>query len=56
VVKLTCYLTDAAHFAAYAKVKASVFPAEAPASTTVIAQLLDARLLLEVEAVAALPQ
>lgn len=53
VVKLTCYLTDAAHFDSYAAVKAEVFPGAGPASTTVVVDaLLDERLLLEVEAVA----
>jgi enamine deaminase RidA (YjgF/YER057c/UK114 family) len=53
VVKLTCYLTDPAHFAGYAAAKAEVFGTEAPASTTVVvAALLDPRLSIEVEAVA----
>jgi reactive intermediate/imine deaminase len=53
VVKLTCFLTDAAGYTAYAEAKARRFAATAPASTCVIvAGLLDPRLLLEVEAIA----
>jgi enamine deaminase RidA (YjgF/YER057c/UK114 family) len=56
VVKLTCYLTDAAHFGGYAAAKAAVFGDAAPASTTVVvAALLDPRLAIEVEAVAVRP-
>ena len=56
VVKLTCYLTDAAHFDGYAEVKARRYPDRGPASSTVVvAALLDSRLLLEVEAVAVRP-
>jgi enamine deaminase RidA (YjgF/YER057c/UK114 family) len=53
VVKLTCFLCDAAGYAAYAEAKARRFAATAPASTCVIvAGLLDPHLLLEVEAIA----
>jgi enamine deaminase RidA (YjgF/YER057c/UK114 family) len=54
VVKLTCFLTSAAHFAGYAEAKRERFQDEsAPASTAVVVTaLLDERLLLEVEAVA----
>jgi reactive intermediate/imine deaminase len=53
VVKLTCFLTDAAGYAAYAAAKNRRFEAAAPASTcVVVAALLDPRLLLEVEAIA----
>jgi enamine deaminase RidA (YjgF/YER057c/UK114 family) len=53
VVKLTCFLTDAGHFAGYAAAKAELFGDQAPASTTVIVSaLLDPRLTIEVEAVA----
>lgn len=53
VVKLTCFLTDAAHFDGYARAKAELYPDAGPASTTVVVDaLLDERLLLEVEAVA----
>ena len=51
ITKLVCYLTDAAHFPAYARAKAQLFPGSAPASTTVVvAALLDPRMLIEVEA------
>jgi enamine deaminase RidA (YjgF/YER057c/UK114 family) len=50
VTLLTAYLTDAAHFPAYSAVKRRHFPSDPPAGTTVIvAGLLDARFLLEVE-------
>ncbi len=53
VIRLTCFLTDADQFPAYAEVKQRWFPGEAPASTSVIVTaLLDPRLLLEVEAIA----
>jgi 2-iminobutanoate/2-iminopropanoate deaminase len=53
VVKLTCFLTDVAHFAAYAAVKQRLFADHPPATTTVIvAALLDPEMLMEVEAVA----
>jgi enamine deaminase RidA (YjgF/YER057c/UK114 family) len=53
VVKLTCFLTDAAGYAAYSAAKNRRFEAVAPASTcVVVAGLLDPRLLLEVEAIA----
>jgi enamine deaminase RidA (YjgF/YER057c/UK114 family) len=52
-VKLTCFLTDAAGYAAYSAAKNRRFEAAAPASTcVVVAALLDPRLLLEVEAIA----
>jgi len=55
VVLLTCYLTDARIFPAYAEIKRRIFPGTAPAGTSVIvAGLLDDRFLLEVEVVAVL--
>src|SRR5262245_34685996 len=55
VVLLTCYLTDARHFPAYAETQRLIFRADAPAGTSVIvAGLLDERFLLEVEVVAVL--
>jgi enamine deaminase RidA (YjgF/YER057c/UK114 family) len=53
VVQLTCYLTDAKHFDAYAEVKRGLFPDRPPSSTTVIvAGLLNPELLMEVAAIA----
>ena len=53
VVQLTCYLTDAKHFDAYAAVKRQLFPGCPPSSTTVIvAGLLNPELLMEVAAIA----
>src|SRR5687768_4356449 len=53
IVQLTCYLTDVAHFDAYAEVKRQLFPERPPSSTTIIvAGLLNPALLMEVAAVA----
>jgi enamine deaminase RidA (YjgF/YER057c/UK114 family) len=54
VVKLTCFMTSAAHFAGYAEAKRERFEHRPPPASTavVVAALLDERLLLEVEAVA----
>jgi enamine deaminase RidA (YjgF/YER057c/UK114 family) len=55
VVRLTCYLTHADHFPAYAAAKRRIFKADPPAGTSVVvAGLLDPRFLLEVEVVARL--
>ena len=52
VVKITCFLTDVANYAAYSKVRAETFPSNPPASSTVIvAGLVRPELLVEVEAV-----
>jgi enamine deaminase RidA (YjgF/YER057c/UK114 family) len=57
VVKLTCYLTDAATYPAYAGVKAELFALRPPAGTAIIVDaLLDPRFLLEIEATAVLPE
>ncbi len=54
VIKLTCFLVDAADYPAYAAAKRERFGEAGPASTCVVVDaLLDPRLLLEVEAVAA---
>jgi len=53
VVKLTCYLTDAAAYPAYAQEKLERFPAAGPAGTAlVVGALMDPRFLMEVEAIA----
>lgn len=55
VVKVTAYLTDASHFAAFNEVYRSRFPVAPPARTTVVVSLtLEA--LLEVEAIAYRPE
>lgn len=54
VVKLTCYLADVSAYAGYATAKLRRFPDVGPAGTAVVAQLLDERLLMEVEAIAVL--
>jgi enamine deaminase RidA (YjgF/YER057c/UK114 family) len=53
VVKLTCFLTDRASYPAYAAAKSRRFSDEGPAGTAVVVhQLLDERLLMEVEVIA----
>jgi 2-iminobutanoate/2-iminopropanoate deaminase len=53
IVKLTCYLTNASSYRAYAERKAVLFPSRPPAGTTVIvAGLLLPDALLEIDAVA----
>lgn len=53
VVKVTCFLTEAADYPAYAEVKERLFEGNSPAgSAVVVAGLLDPRMRLEVEAVA----
>ena len=55
IVKLTCFITSADTYPAYAKAKLARFPVDAPAGTcVVVAALLDPRFLLEVEALAVL--
>lgn len=57
IVKLTCFLVDPAAYPGYARVKASLFPKQAPAGTAVIvAGLLAEGALMEVEAVAYRPK
>ncbi|MBS1880046.1 MAG: RidA family protein [Actinobacteria bacterium] len=57
VLKLTAYVTDRAHAAALAQARAEVVSGSFPASTVVVvAALLDPRWLLEVEAVAVVPE
>jgi enamine deaminase RidA (YjgF/YER057c/UK114 family) len=53
IVKLTCFMTDAAAYPAYAAVKAELFPDRAPTGTAVVvAGLLVPGALFEVEALA----
>ena len=53
VVKITCFLTDIANYAAYSKVRAETWPSSPPASTTVASTaLVRPEFLVEVEAVA----
>ena len=56
VVKITCFLTDVNDYAAYSKVRSETFPANPPASSTVIvAALVRPEFLVEVEAVVHVP-
>lgn len=51
VTKLVTYLVDVTHYEAYARAKHARFTGSAPASTTVVVrELLDPRMLIEVEA------
>jgi enamine deaminase RidA (YjgF/YER057c/UK114 family) len=53
VLKCTCFLTDAADFAAMNKVYASFFPSDPPArSTVVVKELVIAGAKIEVDSVA----
>ncbi len=59
VVKLTCFLVDPDHYGAYADAKAKFLGSDsvAPAGTTIIVAALLARgLLMEVEALAEVPE
>ncbi|MBO20584.1 MAG: hypothetical protein CL732_08605 [Chloroflexi bacterium] len=52
VAKITCFLTDIANYGAYSKIRAETWPADPPASSTVVvAGLVRPELLVEVEAV-----
>jgi len=56
VVKITCFLTDVANYAAYGKVRSETFPNTPPASSTVIVSgLVRPEYLVEVEAVVYVP-
>jgi enamine deaminase RidA (YjgF/YER057c/UK114 family) len=55
VVSLTAYLADPADAPAYLAVRRELFAVDPPATTTVIAALLDPRFLVEVQVVAAVP-
>jgi enamine deaminase RidA (YjgF/YER057c/UK114 family) len=54
VVRTRAYLTDAAHFDGFAKAHGEAFATIRPANTTVVAQLLDPRWRVEIEAEAVL--
>jgi enamine deaminase RidA (YjgF/YER057c/UK114 family) len=54
VVRTRVYLTDPAHFDGFAKAHGETFSAIRPANTTVVAQLLDPRWHVEIEAEAVL--
>ena len=52
VVMITSYLTSAQYAPAFLAARAKYFPEQAPASTTVVAQLLNPDLLVEIQALA----
>jgi enamine deaminase RidA (YjgF/YER057c/UK114 family) len=52
VVQLTAYLSRAEYAPKYLALRAEVFPDDPPATTTIIARLLDDRFLLELQALA----
>jgi enamine deaminase RidA (YjgF/YER057c/UK114 family) len=57
VAKLTIFVRDFSQFATFARVRREFFPAGAPPASTAVAisELVDPRLLIEIEAVAAVP-
>ncbi|MDR0642952.1 MAG: RidA family protein [Treponema sp.] len=55
VLKTTCFLSDMANFAAFNEVYAKYF-SEKPARSTVAVKALPRNVLVEVEAIAALPE
>jgi enamine deaminase RidA (YjgF/YER057c/UK114 family) len=57
VMKLVCYLTDRAAYGGFAAVRNRIFAGHPPASSVVVVkELLVPGLLMEIEAVARLPQ
>jgi enamine deaminase RidA (YjgF/YER057c/UK114 family) len=52
VVEVMAFLSDPSYAASYLKVRQEVFPDAPPATTTVVARLLDPRYLVEVRVVA----
>jgi 2-iminobutanoate/2-iminopropanoate deaminase len=54
VVKLMAWVTRPEHVAAYARIRTEYFTSTPPASSTVVSQLVDPRMLIEVEAIAAI--
>ncbi len=55
VVQITAFMRRREDLADYLDVRAQTFPANPPATTTVVADLLDPRFLIEVQAVAHVP-
>ncbi len=55
VVRTRVYLTDATHWEGVARAHGEAFAEVRPANTTVVAQLLDPRWLVEIEVEAVLP-
>lgn len=55
VVRTRVYLTDAAHWEDVARAHGEAFADVRPANTTIVAQLLDPRWLVEIEVEAVLP-
>ena len=57
VVKITCFLVEGADYAAYAAARLAIFPEGGPASSTVfVAGLVRPEYLVEIEAIAVVPQ
>ena len=55
VCKTTTFITDPANYAAFNQVRTRYFPNNPPASSTVVTNLLRPDMLLEVEAIAVIP-
>lgn len=52
VVRVVCYITDAAYFQTVAPVLGKSFKATKPANTTIVCGLVDARMKVEIEVTA----
>ena len=55
VGKTTAFITDPANYPAFNQVRQRYFPQDPPASSTVVTNLLHPSMLLEVEAIAVIP-
>jgi len=52
LVELTCFLTDRDQLPTYLQLRAELFPVDAPATTTVVAQLARPSLMIELKGIA----
>jgi 2-iminobutanoate/2-iminopropanoate deaminase len=55
VVKATVYITKSEYFLPFNTIYSDYFPEPRPARATVLSQLVDPALLIEIEAIAKLP-
>jgi 2-iminobutanoate/2-iminopropanoate deaminase len=56
IVSLTTYLSNAEDSEVFVDVRGEVFPVEPPATTTVVAVLLSSTFLIEIQAIAVVPE
>ena len=52
LVELTCFLTDRDQLPTYLQLRSELFPVDAPATTTVVAQLARPSLMIELKGIA----